>query len=78
MGYNDKAEVVFVVKSVWTGVVASSRYVGKTRKYLYSQLKPNIEFLYKNSLKIWMALIYEWWTIELNKKTIVNIQIGSK
>jgi len=51
MGYNDKAEVVFVVKSVWTGVVASSRYVGKTRKYLYSQLKPNIEFLYKNSLK---------------------------
>lgn len=51
MGYNEKAEVVFVVKSVWTGVVASSRYVGKTRKYLHSQLKPSIEFLYKNSLK---------------------------
>jgi len=51
MRYNDKAEVVFVVKSVWTGVVASSRYVGKTRKYLHSQLKPSIKTLYKNSLK---------------------------
>ena len=51
MGYNQKAEVVFVVTSVWTGVVTSARYVGKTQKYLYSQLKPEISFLYKNSLR---------------------------
>ena len=51
MGYNDKAEVVFVVTSVWTGIVSSSRYVGKTQKYLYSQLKPSTNFLNKNSLR---------------------------
>ena len=50
MGYKEKAEVVFVVKSIWTGVVSSARYVSKTQKYLHSQLKPDTRFLYKNSL----------------------------
>ena len=50
MRYKEKADVVFVVTSVWTGMVSSARYVGKTRKYLHSQLKPGTKFLYKNSL----------------------------